>query len=139
MAHSRAGDRERELRAASKPSRSGSRKPGRKVHACPQKSHEVPVPCSWAHWHADALQDLFALFLEEIGEVGQSLPRWKRFAQRGEPAWEAIERGKAVERHGLQANMAAALVGVLPKGLALACQRDVIVRPQENQKVNHRG
>src|SRR5207237_551171 len=48
--------------------------------------------------HADLFQELFALLLEQVREVGQRLPFGERLGQRRYQAGEGIQGGEAVRR-----------------------------------------
>src|SRR5207244_3647494 len=59
------------------------------------------------------------------------------FRDGGQPAREAVQNRKAFDADRLQAGMPAATLRLLPHRLALARQRQVVFRPQENEMIDH--
>src|SRR5438132_3276308 len=90
--------------------------------------------------HADLLQQFLALVLKQVGQVRQ--PRraggGESFGDGRGPAGEGIQHREVAQAHGLEAGVAAAALGLLPQGLALAGQGQVVFRPQENEMIDHR-
>src|SRR4051794_25609972 len=77
--------------------------------------------------HAGLFEELFALLLKQIGEVGQRLSLGEGLRQTGQEAREGVERGVGVEADRLQAGVAAAPLGLLPERLRAAGQPEVVL------------
>src|SRR5437762_2216645 len=90
------------------------------------------------HGHTDLLQQLFAMLLNEIGEVRQRLAGRKSFLDHREPAWEAVKNRQAVQRHSFETRMPTTAFRFLPQCLAFPSYDEVIIRAQQNEVVDHR-
>src|SRR5262245_35321210 len=91
-----------------------------------------------ADWHADLLEQLLAAVLNEVGQIGQRLPGRQAFAEAGQPAGETVKDAESLGAERLEAGVPAAALRLLPECLALAAQSQIVLRPQENQVIDHR-